>query len=84
MNRITELVREYLTIMGMYDGGRKYTWDHAYRDMRKVTEKMYEVSKRARTPENRVIARAVYEEMKDEEKRLYVMAFNYKEAKKET
>lgn len=79
MDNIKNVVREYLSIVGKYDGGKKYTWDMAYYDVRRVTEKMYEVSKKCRTPEYRFIARAAYEEMKEEQERLCRLAYNYKE-----
>lgn len=83
MRKIVEVVKEYLAIVGKYDGGKNYTWDMAYREVKRVTEKMYNVSKRCRTSEGRFIARAVYEQMNDELKRLYLLAYNYKEAKRE-
>lgn len=82
MDNIKKIVREYLTIVGRYDAGRKYTWEQAYYDVRKVTEKMYEVSKKCRTPEYRFIARAAYEEMKEEQERLCRLAYNYREAER--
>ena len=51
--------------------------------VRTLTDKAYELSKRCRTPENRFIARAIYCEIKEEQERLYRMAFNYKAAEKE-
>lgn len=83
MQNIIGIVKEYLTIQGKYDSGKNYTWEMAYYDVRKLTDKAYELSKRCRTPENRFIARAIYYEIKEEQERLYCMAFNYKAAEKE-
>ena len=58
MRNIIEIVKEYLAIHGKYDSGNNYTWEMAYYDVRKLTDKAYELSKRCRTAEGRFIARA--------------------------
>lgn len=78
MKNIAEIVDEYLAITAKYDGGEYYSWDMAYHEVKAVSEKIRELIGKCETDDSKFIAKAVYERINDEQKRLYLLAYNYK------
>jgi hypothetical protein len=78
MQNIAEVVNEYLAITARYDNGRVFSWDEAYHEVKAISEKMRELIDKCETDNSKFITKAVYERINDEQKRLYLLAYNYK------
>lgn len=76
---VIELASAYVEIQNKYDSGKNYTWEDAYTDLKILEANAHGTKRRARTPEGKLLARLLCEEIAEEKERVVRLCMQYKE-----
>ena len=72
MKKLCERTKEYLHIVGKYDGGRCYTWKMAHDDLEYLAVAVYDLYRSRRIDDvTRHLASLLYHEIQDEIRRTW-------------